>query len=86
MFETHLMQDIIDKAQGNQILAGEKHPRVAPRSFYEYKGGKYSIRELAKMAGISQRTMSSRFRADWSIEKAMSTPTAPRRRQERLHV
>ena len=71
----HLMQDLIDKSHGdNQRVIGKKPQRVnLPTNFYYYKGHKYSVRQLAHMAGIIAGTMRARLAAGWTVEDAMPT-------------
>lgn len=38
---------------------------------YEYKGGRYTLRELSQMAGISFSALNSRIKAGWTVEDAV---------------
>ncbi len=69
----HLMQDLIDKAQGiNQVKPGKKSRGINPPvNFYYYKDKEYSIRELAEMAGINIGTIRARLAGGWSVENAV---------------
>ena len=38
---------------------------------YGYKGGRYTLRELSQMAGISVSALNSRIKAGWTVEDAV---------------
>lgn len=44
----------------------------------KYKGKEYTIAELARLNGMSRRTLSGRLRNGWSIEAAVETPVRNR--------
>lgn len=39
-----------------------------------YKGGVYSIADLARMAGIARNTIDGRLASGWSVDQAVETP------------
>lgn len=93
MFETHQMQDLINKAEGSnepvqelldrhygergRLSVKDGHGVNPPVKFYRYKESEYSITELAEMAGINQGTMRARINTGWPIEKAVEKPAQP---------
>lgn len=40
----------------------------------EYQGRIYTIKEMAAMTGLSERTIAGRYERGWSVEKILSTP------------
>lgn len=41
--------------------------------YYEYKGKRYSVKDIAKMTGLKERTIRGRFERGWSVEKTIKT-------------
>lgn len=48
--------------------------RAAEVRSYDYRGGTYTISQLAKIGGLSVPTLRTRIRNNWSIEDAVETP------------
>jgi DNA-directed RNA polymerase specialized sigma24 family protein len=38
-----------------------------------YKGNRYSVKDIAKITGLKERTVRGRFERGWSVEKVMET-------------
>ncbi len=69
-----LMQDILDRVQGNHPLLSpipnvRKHHKQV--KMYDYKGRKLGISQLAQIANVDRNTLKKRIENGKSIEEAV---------------
>ena len=57
----------------------ERKQKILNVQLYKYNGKLYSIKELSKMSGISEKTIWKRLKRNWSIEEAVEIPTGKKR-------
>ena len=48
---------------------------------YLYRGRAHTLAELERISGLPAQILASRFRLDWSVERAMTTPVKKRKNQ-----
>jgi hypothetical protein len=46
----------------------------------DFQGGMMALRDVAKLVGLSERTIRNRLEQGWSVERALTTPRAPGQR------
>lgn len=47
---------------------------------YTWRGQRWLMNELVEMSGVSRPTLQARFKAGWTVEQAVATPTPKQRR------
>ena len=57
----------------------ERKERILNKRIYNYNGKYYSIKQLSKIANISERTFRKRLARKWSIEEAVEIPLGKNR-------
>lgn len=57
----------------------EREQKILNVQLYKYNGKLYSIKELSKMSGISDKTIWKRLKRNWSIDEAVEIPTGKRK-------
>lgn len=67
------------------MLAGADLEQIEQRAQgrmakFTHKGRKMSAIELAKLAGVPVGTMRNRLKSGWSVERAISSPSRPKRK------
>jgi hypothetical protein len=55
------------------IPLSEQNSNKLNNVYYVYKGNRYSVKDIAKITGLKERTVRGRFERGWSVEKVMET-------------
>lgn len=67
------------------MLAGADLEQIEQRAQgrlakFTHQGRKRTAKELAELAGVPVGTMRNRLKAGWSVERAVSSPSRPKRK------
>lgn len=57
----------------------ERKQKILNVKLYEYNGKLYSVKELSKISGISEKTLYKRLKRGWNISETVEIPVGKRR-------
>jgi hypothetical protein len=54
------------------------------KRLYEYNGKLYTVKELAELSGLNEKTIYKRFKRGWNVEETVEIPTGRRKNETKF--